>query len=148
VDGKLTYGALFSFGYLPVTIPELMYESEGVEEVEVTDSEAGNLSKSTVVKGVIECNYYMDYHTMVITDKAGNVVQKAVRQSNEQNHKDYDLSMFKSLEHDDSNLGYKLYLPTDVIKVNDLPAGEYHCKLTSHISTGDEIVVRDFDFTV
>ncbi len=148
VDGKLTYGALFNMGYLPVTIPELMYESEAVDPIEWSDTEAGNLSKATVVKGVIECNYYMDYHTMVITDKAGNVVQEAVRQSHEQNHKDFDLAGFKTLEHDDCGLGYKLYTANDVIKVNDLPAGEYHCKLTSHISNGEEIVVRDFDFTV
>lgn len=148
VDGKMTYNQLLSNGYLPVTCPELIYPENEVGEVVLTDSEAGNLSAETLLDGIIECNYYMDYHTMIITDMAGNVVQQATRHSFELNHKDFDIYAFKKSLHDDQESFVEQYPDEECINVRKLEAGQYHCKLTSHISTGDEIVVRDFDFTI
>ncbi len=148
VDGKMTYSQLLSNGYLPVTCPELIYKDNEIGKAVVTDSEAGNLSAETLLDGILECNYFMDYHTMVITDKDGNVVQKAVRQTHENNLKDFDIYAFKKTVHDDKNSYVEHYTDDECINVRALEAGEYHCKLTSHISTGEEIVVRDFDFTI
>ncbi|MBP3313734.1 MAG: hypothetical protein J6K84_03655 [Oscillospiraceae bacterium] len=148
VDGKMTYSQLLSNGYLPVTCPELIYPENEIGEVVVTDSQAGNLSVDTLFDGIIECNYYMDYHTMTITDKDGNVVQQAVRHSYEFNHKDFDIWAFKKSVHDDQESYVEHYPDEECINIRNLEPGQYHCKLTSHISTGDEIVVRDFDFTI
>lgn len=148
VNEKSSFQSLFGQGYLPVAPAELIYRDEPVDAATIEDSEAGNLSKDTVTKGVIKCNYYMDVHTMEITDAAGNLVQKAVRHSNEQDHKDYDLSLFTSRRHDDWGDDYQVYTEDDLIDLSKLPAGNYHCKLTTHVGTGESIVVRDFDFTI
>ncbi|MBP3313209.1 MAG: hypothetical protein J6K84_00920 [Oscillospiraceae bacterium] len=148
VDCKASYNILFSRGYVPITILELVDRNKEVTSTKVEDSKAGELNADNVLKGVISCNYYMDYHTMVITDKAGNVVQKAVRQSYEMNHKDFDVKNFGNMYFDDNKDVYELYVGDDKIDLDALSAGTYHCTLTSHIGNGEEIVVRDFDFTV
>lgn len=149
VDHKSSFQQIFGQGYLPITCKELVYRDEAVDPATIEDEiAAADLNKDTVTKGVIKCNYYMDVHTMEITDAAGNLVQKAVRHSNEQNHKDYDLSMFTSRRHDDIGDDYQLYTEDDLINLSKLPAGNYHCKLTTHVGNGENIVVRDFDFTI
>ncbi len=148
LDAKKSYSQMFAQGYLPVTCLELIDRDAPVEEVEFTDSET-TLNKSSVLKGIIKCNYYMSDYKMTITDKSGNVVQEAFRHSNEQNHKDFDVELFKSLRQENCDQNFDQYGKTDKIDVNALPAGEYHCTLTIYTIKGNqEHVVRDFDFTV
>ncbi len=148
LDTKSSYNSLFKKGYLPVTCEALLDPKYQVEEVKYEDSLAGSLNADAVLDGTITCNYYLSDLEMTITDASGNVVQQAFRISHEADHKSYNVADFGVLQVKETNTYLKLYPADDIIDVDALSAGKYHCTLTAYTIKGGEQVVRDFDFTV
>lgn len=150
LDKKVTYSWLFTNGYLPVTCKELIDPSP-IEDLVIEDSvAASDLNKSTLLDGSITSNYYMSHFTMTITDAAGNVVQKALRQGNEMNtnNENFDIALFADQLQFGTDQTADQYTKANTIRVKDLAPGNYHCVVTAFTVKEGEQVVRDFDFTV
>lgn len=151
LDKKVSYSWLFTNGYLPVTCQELIDPSP-IEDLVITDTiAASDLNFSNLLKGSISSNnYYMSHFTMTITDEAGNVVQKALRQGNEGNvnNTNFDMELFASQLQFSTDQTAPQYTEANTIRVKDLAPGKYHCVVTAFVPKDGELVVRDFDFTV
>ena len=142
---RMTFKELFETGYIPVTCLELMDDEIEVEKEIVNDSiSKSKLTKINVTRGYIESNYYMSKLHMEITDASGNVVYSANRYRDESNPKRIAFSWFTS-EVAEEYKNIPIY--TDILDLNSLPAGEYHCKVTAYLGTGSTYEVRDFQFT-
>lgn len=158
-DYTWTFNQIFNDGYLPMTCKELLTPEDPVGATVITDSEAGNLSFDTLIKGQLESNYYFSHAVMEIKDAQDNTVQKATRFGRESDYRD------RSLTHCDFSVSYfaerhnfawststsemyALYSEDNMINPTILESGNYHCTLTAYMSNGDVMVVRDFDFSV
>ena len=137
IDKPYTFAALYDKGYLPITVKELT-DPAPVAEPKVTDSRS-NLNFDNLCAGLLECNWFMDCATMVITDSTGATVQQGTVQALRSTNDEINLSRFLS-EIPDRMHG--------AIAPSALKKGQYHCTLTVRIVTGQLITVRDFDFTV
>ena len=143
---KWTFTQMFNDGYLPMTCKELMDESFAIEEEKVSDSlNAAQFTKMNVTRGFIESNYYFSKIRMEITDANGNTVYAGDRFRDELNPKRVALSWFTQT----NGTEYKhMTIYNDVFDMNALTDGStYHCKVTVWLASGNEYVVRDFDFT-
>lgn len=147
-DFKVTYKELFSGGWIPLTCAELMDSSIGEEPAEIVDSIAkSEHNRANLFKGEISANYYISHYIMEISDKEGNVLQRAWRINNETNIMDFEVTEFTSQYMADNDSGFKMYTKDNVLSSSKLTKGEtYHCKLTVHLGNGQDVVVRDFDF--
>ncbi len=136
VDRKITFQELFDYGYLPVTCEELIDPSP-LEEVTVRDSEK-TAEFSNITKGSFTANYRISSVTITIYDKSGNVVQKATCFGKEEEMYRFQLSRFSELAEQKVLQGS--------LDLKNLAAGSYRCTHVCHVSTGEDIVVRDFTF--
>ena len=138
VDKKYLFIELFNRGYLPFTCKELIDPSP-IEEPKITDTET-MLGFENLASGIISCNYVMSNVTIIITDAAGNEVQKGTCFVIETELKFFNVSHFTNEIEQSVMLGK--------IAPEELKAGNYHCTMVVKLATGADITVRDYDFTV
>lgn len=137
IDIPYSFEALYNKGYLPITVKELQDPAPVAEPV-VTDSRKEH-DLDNLCTGLLESNWFMDCATMVITDSTGATVQQGTIQTLRSTNTELNLSRFLS------ELPERMH---GSIQPGALAKGSYHCTLTVRIVTGQEITVRDFDFTV
>ena len=137
IDDEFTFSQLFTRGYLPITCKEFV-DPAPLPEAKVTDSET-TYTKDNIFAGTFTCPYMMMSVTVTVTDKDGNTVQEVTCYAQREMFKSFPLETFTT--EDPRVLLGSLDLTT-------LTAGEYHCTHVCRLVTGEEITVRDFDFTV
>jgi len=137
IDIPYTFEYLYSKGYLPITCRELI-DPAPLAEPRIEDSRT-QFDRTTLCEGLLTANRFMDGITMTITDGEGKVVQQATILAIRGSNMEVNLQRFLTDEpermHGEINPGA-------------LAPGRYHCNLTVRMSTEQEIVVRDYDFTV
>ena len=136
-DNKYTFRKLFDKGYLPITIKELVDPSPLPEPV-VTDSRTEN-SIDKIYFGEISSNYRISHVTIDITDANGKVVQSCTCFVREVQKYCFEMKSFRV-----DSVSEVLYGQFDP---DALPEGTYTCTVTCHISTGEKLVARQFDFS-
>ncbi len=142
-NGRKTFNKLFDEGYLPVTCPRLLSAEEEYTP-EVTDS-VKNADATNMFKGIISANSPISHVVMTITDKDGNVVQKAVRFWTD--NTTFHVEELQSRYHEWCGPS-AIFTEENTIRLGSLPAGDYHCTLTVSLCNGYETNLRDFDFTL
>lgn len=138
VDHQYTFQKLFSLGYLPVTCKELIDPSPLAEET-VTDTEA-EYTLDNIFAGTFISPYRIAYVTVTVTQEDGQVVQQSTAYGVEREKTRFDLSRFLNGTEQDVLKG--------ILDLDALAPGVYRCTHTCRISTGSDIIVRDFEFTV
>lgn len=141
VDYRYSFSSIYVDWYLPCTIEAFVTGEFETPTATLVDGVEG---KPGLTTGVVESNFFLDSVTMTITDSTGKVV--------------FDQRMFTTVgKQFDTNA-------TDtVIRVNNheydlahfaTPLREfmfelgqtYHCTITAHLGSGDDIVVKDYSF--
>lgn len=136
VDVKYSFFDLYNDNYLPITVPQLIDPSP-IAELEITDSMKEH-SKATILDGTINANYYMDTMTVIITDSDGNEIQRASASVTRAESSSFSMKKFMT-DHPTSVRGR--------LDLGSLKKGTYHCKAVCRMMSGEEVIVRDFDFT-
>ena len=141
LDRYKTFTTLLGEAFLPLTIQELIDGKMDEVEVKLEGGCDGRLGLTT---GVVSSNYYIDALTINIEENGKEFFNKKVY-CRVDNIKDYDgsVAMF------DRNFvkEYDLALLTKSlqnIKFNSRK--HYHATLTLLLQTGEEIIVKDFEF--
>jgi len=136
VDAKYTFKGLSNQSYFPYTCKELIDPST-VPDPYVTDSETTYTADNLLV-GTLSTNWSIDAVTISITDKDSKVVQEATARVRRGRNREFDLQQFV----------------TDVpggilgkVEPEKLETGQYKCKVVCRLTTGQEFVVREFEFT-
>lgn len=137
IDVKYSFMDLYNENYLPITVPQLV-DPNPIAELEFKDSITEH-SKETILDGTLSSNYYIDTVTVMITDGDGNEIQRSSASVTRANSSNF--SMKKFLMDNPASVRGKLDLES-------LKKGTYHCKTVCRIMSGEEVVVRDFDFAV
>lgn len=137
VDEPWTFQWMFDVGYLPVTCKELVDPSPRAE-VTVTDYTDAPTADN-MFKGVVKASYRISSVTVTITDKKGNTVQKATCFGKEEEMYSMNLYRFTDMVEKEVMQGS--------IDLNALEKGTYRVIFACRVSTGDNIVFRDFEFT-
>ena len=137
LDAKWSFDEIFGKAYLPITCKELIDPSPRAE-VELKDS-TKEPTVDNMFNSKISCNYRISEVTIRIMDTNGNLLQKATCFGQQSEMKNFDLSRFVSPMEEKSMQGK--------IQVDKLEAGTYRCTYTARISTGEQIVFRDFEFS-
>jgi len=143
-DHGWTFKMLYDKGYLPYTCRELIDPSP-LPVPEVNDSET-KYSYDNLLIGKLSSNWAIDTVTLTIKDNAGKVMQKATGRSARgfwnseagETQRQFNLQQFITDK------------PGTVIGTVDteaLAAGNYHCTVVCRLMSGQEITVRDFEFT-
>ena len=88
--------------------------------------------------GTITGNRFIDAVTIEIKDGQGTVIQQATA-GNRYSYRSFDLQKFVTDRPGSIRGG---------IDTAALTAGSYHCILVCRLTTGEEFIVRDFDFIV
>ncbi len=139
---EYTFKKLFK-GWCPTTIEGLINPAP-IEEAKVTDSLTEH-NIDNIFEGKITSNWIISNAKIEIKDKEGKVVQYAsilpVRNPEIAYGDSYkiDMNRFKTAE--DGLIEGKI--DTSLLK-----AGDYHCTLTIRLVSGEEFVVRDYDFKI
>ena len=137
LDAKWSFDELFSKGYLPITCKELINPSPRAES-QLTDS-AKEPTVDNMFSGKLASNYRISDITIRIMDANGNLLQKATCFSQQKEMLTFDMSRFINPMEAQSMQGK--------IELDKLAAGTYHCTYTARISTGEQIIFRDFEFS-
>ena len=137
LDAKWSFEELFGKGYLPITCKELIDPAPRAE-AQLTDA-TKEPSMDNMFTGKISCNYRISDVTIRIMDENGNLLQKATCFSQQIEMLNFDLGRFKNPMEEKSMQGK--------IDLDKLNAGTYHCTYTARISTGEQIIFRDFTFS-
>lgn len=137
-----TFQELLAQAFLPVTCEELVTGIMDPIEVSIEQDASGILGLTT---GIIKSNYYVDSVTMLITDEKGNEVFNKKMFSRMDKVTDYDgnVSMFERTFVNEFDLADFI---TPLKDVNLKQGAGWHCKLSTKLNTGDEFVVKEFDF--
>ena len=137
LDAKWSFDEIFAKAYLPITCKELIDPAPRAE-VQLTDG-VKEPTVDNMFSGKLISNYRISDVTIRITDETGNLLQKATCFGQQNEMLTFDLKRFVGSMETRSMQGE--------INVNKLGAGTYHCTFTARISTGEEIVFRDFSFS-
>ena len=140
VDTKYPFNVLVRDNYIPLTCTELRDASVELAEPELTDSET-QLTKDTIFTGTITCNRKMDMMTMTISDAEGNIIQqeKVFHPDRYTVERKFELQQFVT-DLPEISVGS--------VDIAALASGNYHCTVLCRLTTGEELVARDFDFAV
>ncbi len=158
VDRVMTFKELFDGHYIPMTVAELRDGTDSIDGAMVRDAYeyASRRTGAYMYSGVINGSRRIIWVNTVLVDKKtgkviydnvalaerGDVKIKAVASSNSESGRfTFDLAKI-----DDSHEAI-ISLGDDVVSNANLPAGEYHYTLTARLISGEDIVVRDYDFT-
>lgn len=137
VDVKCTYAKLFERGYLPITCKELIDPSPAPEPA-VTDTETEQ-AVSAMFSGNLNATRFIDFVTVTLTDKDGNVAQRITSSGNRGNPYTFQMNTFIT--------DYPEVL-NGTFDLNALPSGTYRYQVTCQLVTGDVFIVRDYDVTL
>ena len=143
-SGQMSFREMFDYGYLPMTCIELLDDSTPLAKAEIKDSlDSGSYNALNVTRGYVDSNYAITKVVMEITAANGNSVFKGTRHGLENSPTRLPLSTFTTTsgQHNQPNV-----YPT-AFDGNSLAAGEYKCVVTAYVSSGENVVVRDFTFT-
>lgn len=139
---EYTFKKLYK-GWCPTTA-EILINPAPIPEATVSDSLTEYTEKS-LFEGKITSNRVIDTAKMEIKDKNGKVVQKAIilPVRNSENHYN-DSFTIKMTNFTTEHQG----LIEGKVDASLLEAGDYHCTLTIRLVSGEEFVVRDYDFKI
>ena len=137
LDAKWSFEEIFSKGYLPITCKELIDPAPRAE-LQLTDS-AKEPTMDNMFSGKLASNYRISDITIRIMDEDGNLLQKATCFSRQNEMLTFDLSRFINPAEAQSMQG--------TIALDELAAGTYRCTYTARISTGEQVIFRDFTFS-
>lgn len=137
LDAKWSFEDIFGKGYLPITCKELNDPAPRAEAqlIDVTKEP----TMDNMFSSKISSNYRISEVTVRIMDGSGNLLQKATCFAQQNEMLNFDLSRFASTMETQSMQGK--------IELGKLAAGTYHCTYTARISTGEQIIFRDFEFS-
>ena len=138
LDRKRTFSYLFAAGYLPVTCKELVDPADLPKPL-VIDPEQ-NPGENNMFVGNIEATYRISYVTVTVYSGAKQLQQSTCFAVEKPDKYSFDLTRFL-LPTEQAVLKGKLDLKA-------LEPGDYRCTFTCRLATGDEILFRDFTFTV
>ena len=138
IEQTFSYAAMAKAKYIPITCKALR-DPAPIAEAAITDTETV-FDKDTVLKGTFTCNRMMSDVTMEITAN-GEAVQTATayvsRKSGQ--YMKFDLQEFVTVNP---------ALVRGKIALDEIPEGNYNCKVTVRLVTGEKKVVRNFDFEI
>lgn len=137
LDAKWSFEEIFSKGYLPITCKELIDPAPRAQ-LQLTDS-TKEPTVDNMFTGTLAANYRVSDITIRIMDANGNLLQKATCFSRQIEMLTFDLSRFINPVEEQSMQGE--------IALDQLGAGTYRCTYTARISTGEQVVFRDFEFS-
>ena len=137
VDRVRTFAQLYKSGYLPVTCKELV-DSSPLASATVADC-TNSPNVDNMFTGTIQASYRISMVTVTIYDQSGKAVQEAMCYGKPAELYKLKLSRFVADAEQPAIQGK--------VDVDALPAGTYRCKYTCQMSTGDNIVFRDFTIT-
>ncbi len=153
VDAKYSFKELFEDYYVPMTVKELndgTYDVGGAavrDQYEYTSRQTG----SYIYSGVINGSRRIIWVNTVITDDEGKVLfnntafaEKSdikLPGTTETGRYTFDLAKLDDSQEKVTSLG------DDVISNSTLGKGTFHYKVTAHMITGEDIVVRDYTYT-
>lgn len=136
LDRVWTFETIFKQGYLPITCQELIDPSP-LEPVTVTDyTDAPTVDN--MFKGTIQSSYKISHITVDIYNEKGGLVQTATCYS-VMNEK-YTFNMYRFVQETEQPA------IQGNMDIDALPGGSYRCVFTARMSTGDDIIFRDFTF--
>ncbi|MBQ3074525.1 MAG: hypothetical protein IJC26_00520 [Clostridia bacterium] len=153
VDKEYTFKELLDKYYVPMTVKELVDGTADIDGAMVRDQY--NYDKrqtgAYMYSGIATGSRRIIWVNMVLTDAEGKVIYNNTALSERSDVKlpaatetgryVFDLAKF------DDNHEKIVSLGDDVVANSKLAEGTYHYKVTAHLITGEDIVVRDFDFT-
>lgn len=135
-EETFNFATMASWRFIPITCKALI-DPAPIEKPAITDTETV-FDKEAVLKGTLTCNWMMDCVTLDITNAAGEKVQSATAYVNRKKlYTSFDMQEFVTV---------KPALVRGSVDIEALAAGNYNCKVTVRLVTGEEITVRDFDF--
>lgn len=135
-EETFNFATMASWKFVPITCKALI-DPAPAKKPQVTDTEMV-FDKDTILKGTLTCNWMMDSVTLDITNAAGENVQSATAYvSRKKLYTSFDMQEFVTV---------KPVLVRGSVDINALAVGNYNCKVTVHLITGEEITVRDFEF--
>ena len=137
LDAKWSFEDILGKGYLPVTCKELIDPAPRAE-LQLTDS-VKEPTVDNMFSGSLASNYRISDVTIRIMDANGNLLQKATCFCKQSERLTFDLSRFINPVEEQSMQGK--------IELDELSAGTYRCTYTARISTGEQVVFRDFEFS-
>ena len=132
---------MWKTGYLPITC-KVLRDPSPIPEPKLIDSEK-RFDVTTIYVGDIISDLLMDYFTYTISDSEGKTVQEAtafVRRNNGIYSYQRKFELCQFFIGDPENIIGK-------IDYRALPAGTYRITLVCTLMNGDEIPVRDYEFT-
>ena len=142
INNKITFSHLYHTDTaLPVTIQELLDGNVAEPSAELVDGADG---REGLISGTVTSNYFLDSVTMVIADAEGReVLNHRVFTTVGKYEDEYSTEHLREL-----NTEYDMAHFATILQGISFQYGEkYHATITAHISTGDDFVVREFDFT-
>lgn len=142
INNKITFSHLYHTDTaLPVTISELL---DGNTEEPTAELVNGANGREGLISGTVTANYFLDSVTMVITDAEGKEVFNHRAFTTVGKYQDaYSTESLREL-----NTEYDMAHFATMLQGVSFTYGEtYHVTITAHLSTGDDFVVREFDFT-
>lgn len=137
VDEPWTFQCMFDAGYLPITCKELVDPSPRAE-VTVTDYTDAPTADN-MFRGVVKASYRISSVTVTVEDKKGNTVQTATCYGKQEEI--YEFNLYRFTE----NLEQAVMQGS--IDLNSLEKGTYRVTFACRVSTGDNIIFRDFNIT-
>ncbi len=138
VGRKETYNftTMAGWKFVPITCKALI-DPAPIKKPAITDTET-SFDKDAVLKGTLTCNWMMDCVTLDITNAKGEAVQSATAYVNRKKlYTSFDMQEFVT---------EKQVLLRGSVDIEALAEGNYNCKVTVRLVTGEEITVRDFEF--
>lgn len=139
---KITFSHLYHTDTaLPITIAELL---DGDVAEPAAALEGGADGRDGLISGTVTSNYFLDSVTLCVTDADGKAVFDHTLFTTVGKYKDeYSTEPLRELitQYD------MAHFATPLQGVYFEPGKTYHVTVTAHVSSGDDFVVREFDFT-
>ncbi len=130
------FATMAGWKFVPITCKALI-DPAPIKKPAITDTETV-FDKDTILEGTLTCNWMMDCVTLDITNAKGEAVQSATAYVNRKKlYTSFDMQEFVT---------EKQVLLRGSVDIEALAAGNYNCKVTVRLVTGEEITVRDFEF--
>lgn len=138
---KSSFNSVFSSGYIPITC-KVLIDASPVEEAKVTDSlTEDQYTYENLLRGQFTTNRMVSSVTLTVTDENGEVF-KVTSSGIRSVIKSFNLQNFLTENYE----GHMVL--RGALELDKLVAGnEYHCTVLVSLGSGEQIMVRDFDFT-
>ncbi len=131
VNKKTTFEKLYTGNYIPITIPEF---AQGMAGEPVVSCDNTTEDFENIFRGKITSNYRINWVRISLTDPSGSEV--------------YGVTFYPT-SGSTHNVSFDLSLFNGNVRASDLTAGQtYHYTAYVGVADGQEIPVKDYDFTV